>query len=186
MTTLLSQMPQDSFFAIAEPYDVGDGHVGRGHGEGAISLTMLTDQVYRVEEVDPGQSVVSGCVLAKSKNCPDELMDVYTIVINHSFRRKDFLVSPLTKLGEIPEGGTFKIVGTYVIGGRKGIDVKGKGRCQLTLLPNEIYTIEQAIPDFSVAKGICHVEQRSKTFGDVDELQDVSFTIDIDVPVIPL
>jgi hypothetical protein len=87
------------------------------------------------------------------------------------------------KLSEIPENGKFTIADRYTIGGGKHFK---HGGCQLTLLPNQTYTVEQALPDFFVAKGVCHAEQRSKTFGNVDELRDVSFTIDNDVPVIPM
>jgi hypothetical protein len=92
-------------------------------------------------------------------------------------------VFAIALLSEIPENGKFTIADRYTIGGGEHFK---HGGCQLTLLPNQTYTVEQALPDFFVAKGVCHAEQRSKTFGNVDELRDVSFTIDNDVPVIPM
>ncbi len=87
------------------------------------------------------------------------------------------------KLSQIPENGKFQITDRYTIGGGEHFK---RGGCQITLLPDRVYTVEQALPEFSVAKGICRVEQQSKTFGFVDKLEDVSFTIDNNVPVIPL
>lgn len=87
------------------------------------------------------------------------------------------------KLSQIPKNGKFLIPDRYTIGGGEHFK---RGGCQLTLLPDRIYTVEQALPEFSVAKGICHVEQQSKTFGYVDKLEEVSFTIDNGVLVIPV
>lgn len=79
-------------------------------------------------------------------------------------------------LSEIPENGKFQISEPYTIGGGEHFK---NGGCQLTLLPDSIYTVEQSLRgDFSVAKGICHLQQQSKTFGYFGKMEEVSFTID--------
>lgn len=89
----------------------------------------------------------------------------------------------MTTLSQIPENGTFQVAKPYTIGGGEHFE---RGGCQVTLLPDRIYTVEQTLADFSVAIGICHIEQRSETFGNVDKVENISFTIDNDLTVIPL
>ena len=87
----------------------------------------------------------------------------------------------MTKLLEIPENGKFTVATLHTIGGGEHFE---KGGCQLTLLPNQLYRVDQSLVGLVSAEGICHVKQQSKAFGSIDKEMDILFTIDPDLDVI--
>ena len=80
-------------------------------------------------------------------------------------------------LSKIPENGKFQVASSYTIGG---------GACQVTLLPDQVYGVEQSLVGLVLAEGVCHIQQQSKAFGDVNRLQDIAFTVDPDLMVLAI
>jgi hypothetical protein len=86
------------------------------------------------------------------------------------------------QVSQIPEnGGKFQVTEPFTIGGG---DHFAQGGCQITLLPSQIYTVDQSMVGLVTACGVCHVEQKSNTFGHVDREIDVHFCLDPELEVV--
>ncbi len=80
-----------------------------------------------------------------------------------------------TFLSEIPEGGTFRVAERHIVGDPETFD---RGCCRTTLIPDQVYLLEQSMVGLVIVEGVCHIEQRNERFGDVDEKEWKSLTID--------
>ena len=90
----------------------------------------------------------------------------------------------MTLLSQMPEGSTFTIADRHIVGHPESFS---RGHCQATMIPTEVYLLEQSLlGGLAIVEGICHIEQRNKTFGDVDTHEWKSLTIDDGLLVIPV